>query len=71
MVNFKGTPLFRAFEMVRSEAERYGVPVIGSEVVGLVPVDALIDCAEFYLRLENFQRDQVLENRLSEDGSDE
>ena len=62
MVNFKGTPLFRVFEMVRSEAERYGVPVIGSEVVG---------CAEFYLRLENFQRDQVLENRLSEDGSDE
>ena len=71
MVNFKGTPLFRVFEMVRSEAERYGVPVIGSEVVGLVPVDALVDCAEFYLRLENFQRDQVLENRLSEDGSDE
>ena len=71
MVNFKGTPLFRAFEMVRSEAERYGVPVIGSEVVGLVPADALVDCAEFYLRLENFQRDQVLENRLSEDGSDE
>lgn len=71
MVNFKGTPLFRAFEMVRSEAERYGVPVIGSEVVGLVPAEALIDCAEFYLRLEDFQRDQVLENRLSEDGSDE
>jgi len=71
MVNFKGTPLFRAFEMVRSEAQRYGVPVIGSEVVGLVPADALIDCAEFYLRLENFKRDQVLENRLAEDGSDE
>jgi glutamate formiminotransferase len=57
--------------MVRSEAERYGVPVIGSEIVGLVPADALIDCAEFYLRLENFKRDQVLENRLTEDGSDE
>ena len=71
MVNFKGTPLFRVFEMVKSEAERYGVPVIGSEVVGLVPADALVDCAEFYLRLENFKRGQVLENRLSEDGSDE
>ena len=71
MVNFRGTPLFRAFEMVRSEAERYGVPVIGSEIVGLVPADALVDCAEFYLRLENFQSDQVLENRLSADGSDE
>jgi glutamate formiminotransferase len=66
MVNFKGTPLFRVFEMVKSEAERYGVPVIGSEIVGLVPADALIDVAEFYLRFENFQRDQVLENRLSE-----
>jgi len=70
MVNFKGTPLFRVFEMVKSEAERYGVPVIGSEVVGLVPLDALVDCAEFYLRLENFQRDQVLENRLSESEDD-
>ena len=66
MVNFKGTPLFRVFEMVKSEAERYGVPVIGSEVVGLVPADALVDVAEFYLRLEGFARDQVLENRLSE-----
>ena len=71
MVNFKGTPLFRAFEMVKSEAERYGVPVIGSEVVGLVPADALIDAAEFYLRLEDFKRDQVLENRLSEREGDE
>ena len=66
MVNFKGTPLFRAFDMVRNEAERDGVPVIGSEIVGLVPADALIDCAEYYLRLEDFKRDQVLENRLSE-----
>jgi len=54
------------FELVRVEAERYGVPVVGSEVVGLVPEDALIACAEFYLRLENFKRDQVLEYRLSE-----
>lgn len=66
MVNFKGTPLFRVFEMVKSEAERFGVPVIGSEVVGLVPAEALVDVAEFYLRLESFARGQVLENRLSE-----
>jgi glutamate formiminotransferase len=66
MVDFRGTPLFRVFEMVKSEAERYGVPVVGSEIVGLVPADALIDCAQFYLRLENFKRGQVLENRLSE-----
>ncbi len=66
MVNFKGTPLFRVFEMVRCEAERYGVPVVGSEVVGLVPAEALVDVADFYLRLENFKHDQVLENRLSD-----
>lgn len=66
MVNFKGTPLFRVFEMVRSEAERYGVPVVGSEVVGLVPAEALVDVADFYLRLENFKHDQVLENRLTD-----
>jgi glutamate formiminotransferase len=66
MVNFRGTPLFRVFEMVESEADRYGVPVIGSEVVGLVPADALFDCAEFYLKLEAFKRDQILENRLTE-----
>ncbi len=66
MVNYQGTPLFRVYEMVKSEAERYGVPVIGCEIVGLIPLDALVDCADFYLRLENFQRDQILENRLAE-----
>jgi len=66
MVNFEGTPLFRVFELVRVEAERHGVPVVGSEIVGLVPEDALIACAEFYLRLEGFKRDQILEYRLSE-----
>ena len=60
MVNFEGTPLFRVFELVKVEAERYGVPVVASEIVGLVPEDALLACAEFYLRLEGFRRDQVL-----------
>lgn len=66
LVNYQQTPVFRAFEMVRTEAERYGVPIIGSEIVGLVPMDALLDCAEFYLKLENFKREQVLEKRLWE-----
>ena len=66
MVNYKGTPLFRVFEMVKSEAARHGVPVIGSEIVGVVPVDALVDSAEFYLRLESFDRGQIFENRLAE-----
>jgi glutamate formiminotransferase / formiminotetrahydrofolate cyclodeaminase len=64
MVNFEGTPLFRAFEMIKREAERYGVPVIGSEIVGLVPQKALNDSADFYLQLENFSENQILEHRL-------
>ena len=64
MVNYEGTPLFRAFEMVKREAQRYGVPVVGSEIVGLVPQAALNDCGDFYLQLENFSANQILENRL-------
>ncbi|MFZ5816547.1 MAG: glutamate formimidoyltransferase [Bacillota bacterium] len=66
MVNYKDTPLHRAFELVRIEAERYGVPVVGSEIVGLVPMDALVGVARHYLRLEGFKSDQVLEKRLME-----
>src|SRR5436305_995621 len=64
MVNYEGTPLFRAFEMVKREAERYGVPVVGSEIVGLVPQAALNDCSDFFLQLEDFSAEQILENRL-------
>jgi len=64
MVNFEGTPLFRAFELIKREAERYGVPVLGSEIVGLVPQAALNAVADFYLQLENFGENQILEHRL-------
>ncbi|HEY6332962.1 MAG TPA: glutamate formimidoyltransferase, partial [Blastocatellia bacterium] len=64
MVNFEGTPLFRAFEMIKREAERYGVPVLESEIVGLVPQQALNAVADFYLQLENFTEEQILEHRL-------
>ncbi len=66
LINYEATPLFRAFEMVRREAERYGVPVVGSEIVGLVPQAALDACADFYLRIENFRAGLILENRLQE-----
>ncbi|MFN0151475.1 MAG: glutamate formimidoyltransferase [bacterium] len=66
LVNTKGTPIHRVFTMVEREAERYGVAVIGSEIVGLVPEEALIDSADFFLKLENFHKGQVLENRLRE-----
>jgi len=55
----------RVFALIREEAERYGVPIVGSEVVGLVCQDALVDVAEHALRLESFSRDQILENRLA------
>lgn len=64
LVNHAATPIFRAFEMVRREAERYGVSVIGSEIVGLVPQAALNACADFYLRCENLNENRVLEKRL-------
>jgi glutamate formiminotransferase/formiminotetrahydrofolate cyclodeaminase len=66
LTNYEGTPVFRAFEMVRREAQRFGVPVVCSEIVGLVPQNALDACAAFYLQLENFTPRQVLENRLEE-----
>lgn len=64
MVNYEATPLYRAFELVKREAERYGVTVLGSEIVGLVPQRALNAVADFYLQLESFTEDQVLEQRL-------
>ena len=67
MTNYKKSPLHRVFECVRSEAQRYGVPVIGSEIVGLAPAEALFMAAEHYLRLEEFSSDQVLEVRLLEE----
>jgi len=62
--NYKLTPIYRVLEMVRREAARYGVAVVGTELVGLVPQQALIDAAEWYLQLESFSPEQVLENRL-------
>jgi glutamate formiminotransferase len=66
MTDFKRTPLFRVLETVRSEAARYGVPVVGSEIVGLVPSEALMDAADHYLQLEGFSPSQVLERRIRE-----
>ena len=65
MVNYEGTPLYYAYEMIRALADRWGVRIIGTELVGLTPAKALIDCAEYYLKLENFDcRKQVMEYHL-------
>ena len=66
MTDYTKTPLYRAFELVRIEARRYGVNVVGSEIVGLVPMAALTNTAAYYMGLENFTVDQVLEARIME-----
>lgn len=66
MCNFHQTPLYRVLELVRFEAARYGVHVIGTEIIGLTPMEALVDCAEYYLQVERFDKhSQVLENNLN------
>lgn len=65
MVDYKASQLFKVFELVRTLAEHYGVQVLESEIVGLVPTEALTDTAEFYLRLHGFSKDQILERKLT------
>lgn len=65
LVNYQGTPIHRVVELIRAEAARYGLAVAESEIVGLVPQDALLDAAEHYLQLNHFRRDQVLEQKLA------
>ena len=66
LTDYTKTPIYRVFELVRIEARRYGVSIVGSEVIGLVPMAALIGSAEYYLGIENFSMDQVLESRIME-----
>lgn len=66
MTDYTKTALYRAFELVRIEAARYGVTIVGSEVIGLLPMEALIDTAVYYLGIEDFSMEQILENRLME-----
>jgi glutamate formiminotransferase len=64
LTDFTKTAIYRVFETVRMECARYGVNILGSEIVGLVPMQALAETAEYYLGLEHFSMDQVLETRL-------
>ena len=66
MTDYTRTALYRAFELIKAEARRYGVNIVGSEIVGLVPMEALMDTAAYYLGLENFSMQQVLEARIWE-----
>jgi glutamate formiminotransferase len=64
LTNYEKTPIFRVFEAVRREAERYGVSVLESEIIGLVPAAALFSSAEYFLQIAGFKHEQVLETRL-------
>jgi glutamate formiminotransferase / 5-formyltetrahydrofolate cyclo-ligase len=64
LTNYEKTPIFRVFETVKREAARYGVTVLESEIVGLVPSAALLGAAAFYLQIEGFNAEQVLETKL-------
>ena len=55
LTDFTKTSVYRAFELIKMEAKRYGVNVLESELVGLVPMQALVDCAEYYLQLASFR----------------
>lgn len=65
LVNYTKSPVFRVFEAIKREAARYGVNVTSSEVVGLLPNQAIVDVAEWYLQLENFSKEQILEEKLN------
>jgi glutamate formiminotransferase len=64
LTNYEKTPLHRVFDLVQCEAARYGVAVLESEVIGLVPAAALTAVAEYHLQIAGFGRDRILENRL-------
>ena len=66
LVNYEKSAVYQAFEMIKMEARRYGVNVVGSEVIGTVPMKALLMAAEYYLQIENFNLDEILEKRLLE-----
>jgi glutamate formiminotransferase len=64
LTNYRRSAIHTVFELVKSQAASYGVTITDSEVVGLVPMEALVDAASFYLRLHDFDTEQILEARL-------
>lgn len=67
MTDYTKTSLYQSYEMVKMEAKRYGVSIVGTEIVGLTPMEALLNVASYYLQIENFDVSQVIENRLLQD----
>lgn len=67
LVNFEKTAIYQALEMVKSEAKRYGVTVVNTELIGLLPLQALVDSAAYYMQIDGFKQEQVLETLLIEE----
>ena len=66
MTNYNKSPLFRVFEVVKREAARYGVSVVSSEIVGMVPMQALLNVARYYLQLDDFTVERIVEKGVLE-----
>jgi len=66
MTNYKKSPLFRVLETIKREAERYGVPVVGTEIIGMVPMQAMLEVAQFYLQLDDFDMNRIIESKILE-----
>ena len=64
LTHYRATSIVTVMDLIRAEAQRWGVPVLHSEVVGLIPLDAMLDAAQAFLQLHDFSRDQILERRL-------
>jgi len=64
LTNYKKSPIFRVFETIKREAARYGVPVVGSEIIGMVPLQAIVDTFAWYLQIDDFGTNRVIEERL-------
>ena len=69
MLDYEKTPIYRVFKLIESEAQRYGIVVVGTQIVGTVPQQALINCAEYFLKLESFDRNQIIENHMMNETS--
>jgi len=67
LTNYKKSPIFRVFETIKREAQRYGVPVVGSEIIGMVPLQAIVDTFSWYLQLDEFSMNRVIEQRLMDE----
>ncbi len=66
ILNYKKAPLYRVFEIVKMEAERYGVPVVESELIGLMPIRAVLESLSFYLRFPKIDENSILETKIFE-----